>query len=381
MLQVIEHNTLASLQPFRTEWAELLAQTPDADYFQSLDWLEVYWHHFGEHQQLRILQIIDGDETVGIVPLVLKHDSSKIGTIRTLTFPLADWGSFYGPIGPDRSRLLTLAMSHLQHTPQDWDAIDLRWINTHHDQHAWLLEAMQSVGLKTYRRPRTIVPVAQLNGDWETYWSSRTSKVRSDIRRNQRKVEKQTGVEYLRFRPEPGAAQDPRWDLYDACEHLASLSWQGSSTTGTTLSHEGVRAHLRDQHARAVQAGGVDIVLLRINGRDVAYQYNYHLAGRVSSLRQGFDPEFAQLGVGKVMMANTLEDSCQRGDRVYDFLPRHVEIKRPFATDVLDCHSFFYCPAKLGRALPLLGKRIFDDWQTGRNLVTNPLLLPLPEIA
>ena len=94
------------------------------------------------------------------------------------------------------------------------------------------------------------------------------------------------------------------------------------------------------------------------------FKYNYHFGGRVSNLRLGFDPEFAKLGVGKVLMMHVLRDSCARGDSIYDFLPRHVEAKRRFATEVIDCHSYFHCPVKIGRTLPLLGKQIYDDWQT-----------------
>ena len=97
---------------------------------------------------------------------------------------------------------------------------------------------------------------------------------------------------------------------------LAALSWQGDSTSGTTLSHEDVRPYLRVQHERAVRSGAIDINLLRVNGRDVAFQYNYHFGGRVSNLRLGFDPEFAKLGVGKVLMMHVLRDSCARGDSI-----------------------------------------------------------------
>jgi len=368
MLHVAEHQSIAEIATLRADWLRLLAETPDADYFQSPDWLEIYWRHYGTDQQLRILQIFEGNQTVGIVPLVVRRESTKIGLVRVLTYPLDDWGTFYGPIGLNRQALLSAAMNHMRRCEQDWDVVDLRWVNTSGGTHDWLLAAMEAAKMNVYRRPRTVIPVARLDADWESYWSGRSSGTRSNLRRYERKVEKLGQVEHIRFRPQPNRDEnvDPCWDLYDACESLAAMSWQGSSTTGTTLSHKDVRAHLRDQHERAVQAGGIDINLLRIDGRNVAFQYNYYFAGRVSNLRLGFDPEFTKVGVGKVLMMKVLRDSCERGDTMFDFLPRHVEAKRRFATDILDGHSFFYCPAKIGRTLPLLGKRIYDDWQTSK---------------
>lgn len=375
MLHVLEIRSMDELLPLRQDWNRLLSQTPDADYFQTLDWLEAYWQHLSADQQLRVLLILDADEIVGIVPLVLRNETTKIGPVRVLSYPLDDWGSFYGPLGAHRKESLTAAMNYLQSSQREWDAIDLRWVNAEGNPEVWLRDAMQAAGMKTYRRPRSVIPIARLDGDWESYWATRSKSARSNLLRYERKLEKlanekSEGIEHLRFRP--AASEDTqldlRWDLYDTCERLAAVSWQGSSTTGTTLSHDDVRQYLRGQHQQAVRAGGVDINLLRVNGRDVAFQYNYYFDGQVSNLRHGFDPEFAKLGVGKVLMLKVLRDSCERGDKVYDFLPRHVEAKRRFATEILECHSYFHCPTRLDRTLPLLGKRIFDNWQTNRQL-------------
>ena len=56
---------------------------------------------FGAGQTLRVIVVLDDDRAAGIVPLVVRSERSKLGAFRVLTFPLHDWGSFYGPIGPD----------------------------------------------------------------------------------------------------------------------------------------------------------------------------------------------------------------------------------------------------------------------------------------
>ena len=47
MVRIVEIGPVTSLADFRQAWCELLRQTPGASFFQSLDWLEVYWRHFG----------------------------------------------------------------------------------------------------------------------------------------------------------------------------------------------------------------------------------------------------------------------------------------------------------------------------------------------
>ena len=63
----------------------------------------------------------------GILPLVVRREATKVGPLRVLTFPLHDWGSFYGPIGPDPGPTLAAGLEHVRRTPRDWDILELRW--------------------------------------------------------------------------------------------------------------------------------------------------------------------------------------------------------------------------------------------------------------
>ena len=104
MSQVIEINRIEDLGQYRLLWSALLGQTRGASFFQSLDWLEAYWRHFGHRQKLRVLIVSSGGEPIGIVPLTVVRESTRVGTLRTLTYPIHDWWWFYGPIGPIRRR-------------------------------------------------------------------------------------------------------------------------------------------------------------------------------------------------------------------------------------------------------------------------------------
>jgi CelD/BcsL family acetyltransferase involved in cellulose biosynthesis len=76
MARVLEINRIEQLDDYRHEWGRLLAETPAASFFQSLEWLESYWRHFGAGQKLRVLIVRDGDRPVGILPLVVRAEAS-----------------------------------------------------------------------------------------------------------------------------------------------------------------------------------------------------------------------------------------------------------------------------------------------------------------
>jgi len=93
-MQVREYNSVEELAPLRDAWRRLHEQTPQASFFQSLDWLEVYWRHHGARQRLRVLALEDRDATTGILPLVVRRERTKLGSLRFLTYPLDYWGPF-----------------------------------------------------------------------------------------------------------------------------------------------------------------------------------------------------------------------------------------------------------------------------------------------
>src|SRR5262249_13868041 len=54
MFTVREIDNLDQLAPLRDQWESLVQLTPTASFFQSLDWLEAYWRHFGANHRLRV---------------------------------------------------------------------------------------------------------------------------------------------------------------------------------------------------------------------------------------------------------------------------------------------------------------------------------------
>ena len=358
---VHEINDLSQLAEWRADWQQLLAQTPDATFFHSLEWLGVYWRHFGDGQSLRVILLVDGEHLRGVVPLVVRTENRHIGRVRVLTYPLDDWGSFYSPIGPDGRELLDAALSHVQQTPKKWDLLSLRWVSRENLSQAQ--EAMRWVGLKGFDSVRDRTGLVDLKGSWDEYAARWNSKFRSNLRRCERRLSEQGELEFVRYRPEAGTKADPRLDLYEECEQVALASWQSSSMNGTTITHDAVRSFFRDLHAVAADCGTLDLNLLRLSGKPIAYAYNYQLAGSVFGARCGYDPEYGRFGIGTLIFAKAIEDGFQRGDVLYDLGPGSVECKKRFATRFADsCQLTYYRPFRVKSQLLRL-KQVASSWK------------------
>jgi CelD/BcsL family acetyltransferase involved in cellulose biosynthesis len=366
MRTVSEINDLDGLVALRPAWTSLLPRTRGASFFQTVDWLETYWAHFGAGQRLRVLAVHDDGQPVGILPLVVKTTRRRVGSPRVLTYPLDDWGSFYGPIGPDPAATLLAALSHIQHTSRDWDLIELAWVDAEGHDRGRTPRAMRSAGLGALAERRQSSSLIDLAGckTWDAFWASRTSRWRNNVRRSEKKLAERGPITHIRYRPAGLLAgqTDPRWDWYDACERIARSSWQGDSQTGTTLTHEAIRPFLRDCHRAAAAVGGLDLNLLLVDGHAVAFNYAYHYAGHVFGLRTGYDAAAGREGAGTVLQARMIEDSFARGDHTYDLGPNYQECKRYWQTEARWGYRFTHFPGTVPLAQLIRVKRSVDRW-------------------
>ena len=365
MADVLEINRLDHLEDYRLVWNALHAQTRSASFFQTLDWLAVYWKHFGRGQRLRTLIVSSDGKPIGILPLTVIQEPTRLGRLRVLTYPLHDWGSYYGPIGPNPTATLTAAMHYLAAAPRDWDLLDLRWVDDERVDHGRTMRAMHGAGFSAAKQPWRQTAVIETGvATWEQYFAGRSSKFRSRVRRSNRRFDELPGAKFIRYRP-LGAAhgeEDPRFDLYDQCEQVAARSWQGQSKTGTTLSHESVRPFLREAHCLAAKNGMLDVCLLLHDGGPAAFGYNYHCQGYVTGMRSGFVPELGKVSPGLVLYARALADSFARGDNHYDLGPGYFETKRPWMTaSAASCRVTHYPATPTAQLL-----RMKHWWSRGR---------------
>lgn len=348
-----EIRSIEQLPTIAKSWGSLLLETPDASFFHHPQWLETYWRHYGEGQQLRLLVDRYEESIRGILPLVVTRESTRAGSVRLLTYPLAGWGTWYSPIGPHGEQTLKAGMRHIRSTPRDWDVLDLRWVKDSN----WS-PAFKAAGLPCKCDVWGIAPVVEFQTDWKTYWSTRKGKWRENVRRNERKLAQFGDVVYRRFRSD--CKSDDIAQCYNDCLYIAETSWQSQADDGTTLSDNSVRSFLYDCHFLAAELGCLDANLIYVNNQPVAFAYNYVHNGSVVGIRMGYLEQVAKAGVGTVLMKRMIEDSFARGDIDFDLGLDNEHSKRYWQTGERVAWRYCHYPAGSIRAQALRLKRWFD---------------------
>lgn len=355
-LHVREFRQWDELQTQQESWKILYKQTPAANFFQSWEWFECFWRHFGNQQKLRMLTVEDlSGEVIGLVPLILQTQGSPLGDVRRLGFPLDNWGTQYSPLGAQPLQTLAAALAYLYDKPSEWDVIDLRWVAR--ELCPVMISAWRAAGMHFQQKLWSRSERINLSQGWDAYWAERSSKWRNNQRRSDKALAKLGNVRIEHFRPDPGS-ENSRLDLWEKCRQVATSSWQASCQVGNTLSHPEVRSFLQDAHVAAAKSGAIHLSLLFIDERPAAFTYNYVVNGTVSGLRTGYDPEFHAAGPGAVLMRETIRECCLRGDLLFDLGESPSAYKRHWAN--LPFESFRFC--HYSSANPLAAALRFKGW-------------------
>jgi CelD/BcsL family acetyltransferase involved in cellulose biosynthesis len=319
MPQIVEINDLTDLEPYQLVWRALWQQTPDASFFQSLEWLKVYREHFGARNRLRVLITLSGKEVIGILPLAVVSRRLTSGFARVLSYATAPWLPVTGPVGPNPTATLHAALKHQAGIRRDWDILDLRWPET--DRGKTKL-AMELAGFAGHVDQSAATPTIDLEGDWQVYLDSRSIRLRDVLRSAEASAAREGELTHERHRPAGAmhADDNPRWDLISESLERPDWRWH-ASFFGAAGPISGKGGLFRDTHLAATSAGACDLNLLRLNGTAVAAAYNVHHRGSVIGLCAGYDPAKAAWFPDELLLAKMLEDSCHLGDHQIDFVP------------------------------------------------------------
>lgn len=356
MIAVSEINDIERLNRFSLLWKDLYGRTPRASFFQTLDWLECYWNHYGEEQKLRTLIVSVAAKPIGIVPLIVKTVKTPVGNLRVLTYPMDGWGTFYGPIGPYPAATLSGAMRYLQESRRDWDAIDLRPIDTETFDRDRTPNAMRGRGFQSYKQEYRDNSIVEIQGDWLDYWIDRSDQLRRRYQSAEKSLSGLGTVRYVRYRPDGISYDDsdPRWELYSAFEELYKKSSNSESTLTETR-------FLREAYVKAVWAGAADLNLLYIDDQPVAGAYNYHRNGQVENIRTIAVNELQSDAV-TALTGRMLQNSFHREDGSFLFAPDNLQFTSGWETSPVKSYRYTHFARVVPQAQMLRLRHCLSTW-------------------
>jgi CelD/BcsL family acetyltransferase involved in cellulose biosynthesis len=297
----------SELQLIRPEWDQLWRTCPEATPFQSATWLLPWWDTFAEGE-LRVLTIHTNRALVALLPFFI-YSGSEVPRRKLLL--LGTGNSDYLDtlcLAEYRGDVAALAAGYLQSTITEWDECDLVQIRPG----SMLLE-LRPDGLSHERFPTEPCPVLPLPNSRNAIEQCLPAGMVSNLRYYANRAQKSHSIEYVE-------ANEDNFDyLIDELIRLHTARWTASSRSGL-LKNEAVQRFHKCAGRELLSNGLLRLYGLKLSQRTAAVLYGFTSHRRTYYYLGGFDPEFARLSVGTLLIGHAVERAIEEGSTEIDFL-------------------------------------------------------------
>jgi CelD/BcsL family acetyltransferase involved in cellulose biosynthesis len=302
------------LESLCAQWRDLYRVQGQANFFIDPDYLRIWWRHFGQMSTPRVFVFRDRQGLRAVFPFRLTRRRAGPVNLRVMS-GMSNWESakpqwlIRGEVEPVMDSWLDVALAR-----RDWDVFHLPDTPLDTPGLTYLWRRLTARGYKFRDVPCEGATIISVNRDFDYYLATRPKKKRHNMKWALNRIKKAGPVGFEVSRPEDDPGQ---W--IDRLFDLAGRTWQAAEGTGL---NQAPRADFYDEVVRTfLPRKGLRILILTLNGKDVAFFLGYLHLGVFYIFKTGYDQEFHQVYPGLVLLKHLLENSFQDDDiQLLDFI-------------------------------------------------------------
>jgi CelD/BcsL family acetyltransferase involved in cellulose biosynthesis len=293
------------------QWRELLARDPNRHVFSTPEWNRVWWEEFKGNKDLFLLTMVRGDEDfVAIVPLYRKPEGDR----KVLRFMGGiDLTDYLGPIcsEDDREDVADTLLEWLLTTDVEWDEFDAHNMPVPFGFAEFLVDRADRRGLDFSLEQEETSALLPLPDDWDAYLDGLKSKDRHELKRKRRRIEREHPDAMIRRTTDETLEADLKLfvDMHRGAEGMK----------GHFMRPEIATFFERVAHAFA-PIGWLRMDFLEIGDRAIASSFGFELDDCFYLYNSAYEPEFARLSPGFVLVSELVKGAIDSKLRVFDFL-------------------------------------------------------------
>lgn len=268
------------------------------------DWLKVWWRAFGAGAKLYLAAVRDGDETIGIAPLLVRDNTAQfIGSVD-----VCDYLDFVIAQGRERDFFNVL----LDDLPQKGvTGLDLRTLRPESTVIKYLVGVAKERGYSAVIRQEDVSLELDLPDTWDGYLDMLSGKQRHEVRRKLRGLEEEGDVSYRVIEDSAGIRAG-----FDTFLRLFAISREDKATFLTPAMESFFRALVDPM----TESGVLRLGVLEFDDKPVAMLMYFDYQNIVYLYNSGYDPQYSYLSVGLLSKVMCIRDSILRKRRKFDFL-------------------------------------------------------------
>ncbi len=291
-------------------WLRLL-QTLEGHPFLTPQWMGISFMYFFREGDLRLYALYDDDTLVGLFPLAVHPWDQVLRATTTAPYHVTDYVDvivsqkyrkafiervFHDLRGIALDRPLVLDLPGIPGTsPTLWT----------------LQQFAEAEEIPFQRFELTRAPVLRLPKTFEAYLVSLKSKDRHEIRRKVSRAHRMAELEIE-------VLSQPQ-DIAEGMEDFFALFALSCEEKKRFLTPE-IQAFFAEVFPTMAHQGWVRLYFLQANGRRVSTFLVFDYGPTFYLYNSGFDPEYAALSPGIVLLTRIIEDAIEQGKAYLDFL-------------------------------------------------------------
>ena len=314
-MQIAVIEDVGGFRALGREWDTLLATSRQDCPFLRHGWLYAWWNSYGGTARPAIVTCREEDSgrLLGVLPAYrvgtgTVMQAARLRLLGDARVGSSGLGAFVCPDAEDE--VFDALSAHLHGPDGDWDVLDFRVVDTEAPFFRTLLGPGRSAGVRRGRHGR---PQIALPHDWDMYLTERLGpRARSSVRHSRRLAEKAGGGIELVQRPEelPAALDDMLALFQQRMKHVLGRRFivTDSFKRFTAEVAEGLLA-----------AGRLRLGFLNIEGRRVAFEYQFRYLDTMYAVLGGFEEQWARLEVSRALFSDMVERAIAEGCSTLDF--------------------------------------------------------------
>lgn len=258
-------------EALRAPWDGLLEKI-GGDAFASFDWCRLWWKHYGDGRRLEIHAVWQGEELIGVLPLVRERWWWGAGC-KTVRLAGCDTNPGSISLAVDPHRLTLVLRRVIEALAQDggWDLICIHRIAGYYDHAGATAEALAStpaVGRVCCFDDAGPHIVFDLPDSFDGWLATLTTKERSNVRRREKLLGKDHQFEY--------AAPESETEIDALAGQLAELhqtTWQNRGLPGSFVEWPAATEFYRDCIRTFGTDGRLLLTSLTVDGEVIGGEY------------------------------------------------------------------------------------------------------------
>lgn len=351
------------LRELAEDWHDLFQRTGCDNVFLSFDWMETWWRHWGNNQNLLVIVVRrSSGQLVAVAPLYVRRSPLRQLIPSALSFLASKH------VGSDHLSVLVeedcqkpclqgIARFINAHRTE-WGFIEFGESEAEFPMMMQLRQELVATGMTEQAAIASVCPYAVLPRSFEQYLASLSSNMRYNFRRRKRALEREGSFKFVSLQSE-GDVLSRFQDLI----RLHRLRFDHQNKRSSFIAPAVQRFHA-DVLKRFLARGWARLFFLEIAGTAVAALYGFSIGKKFLFYQSGMDPSWSRLSVGLVMMGCSIEEAIRCGHTEFDFLRGDEAYKFQWANGVRYTFTLRFFDPRIKSQLAL--RRVLLEEQKGR---------------